>query len=103
VLKVRSFRPYPGEQIKEALGKAAAVGELDRAISFGLGGPLFHVVRSALYGDKRPLLNFIYGLGGREILPEQIESVYADLAAACRSDSRANGRLKEIMCSPNGT
>ncbi|MEK7817371.1 MAG: pyruvate ferredoxin oxidoreductase [Actinomycetota bacterium] len=77
VLQVRTFRPFPTRQIAAALSGAKAVGVLDRSDSFGAqGGPLFTEVRSALYEtDARPkAFNFIYGLGGREIYPKNIES-----------------------------
>jgi len=70
LLKVRVFRPFPGSQIAAAIKRAKAVCVLDRSVSFGLaGGPLFNEIRSAAYGAKLqvPIINFIYGLGGRDI------------------------------------
>jgi pyruvate ferredoxin oxidoreductase alpha subunit len=82
VLKVRCFRPFPAEQIRQALSGAAIVGVMDRAVSFGLGGPLFHEVRSALYGGQTPTMDFIYGLGGRDLSLEDAKSVFRTLAEA---------------------
>ncbi len=86
VLKVRTFRPFPGEEIREALGRAVTVGVMDRAISFGLGGPLYHEVRSACRGASSPMLNFIYGLGGRDLRLEDVREAFRTLAKA--EDSR---------------
>ena len=51
-------------------------------MSFGAhAGPLYAEVTSALYsfGKQIPVNNYIYGLGGRMILPEELSSVYDDL------------------------
>jgi pyruvate ferredoxin oxidoreductase alpha subunit len=82
VLKVRCFRPFPGEQIRQALQGAAMVGVMDRAISFGLGGPLFHEVRSARYREGDSMMNFIYGLGGRDLSLDDAKGVFRALARA---------------------
>lgn len=83
VVKVRCFRPFPVEELKQALANCKAVAVLDRAESFGAeGGPLFLEVRSALYdlGCRVPLVDYIYGLGGSDVKLELIESVYKDLS-----------------------
>ncbi len=85
VLKIRCFRPFPAARIREALADAAVVGILDRAISFGLGGPLFHETRSARYGDGGPMIDFIYGLGGRDLSLDDVKGVFHALAEAGRS------------------
>ncbi len=79
VLKIRCFRPFPAAEIAEALSGASAVGIMDRAISFGLGGPLYHEVRSAIYEEQKPTANFIYGLGGRDIPLDDIKDVFLQL------------------------
>ena len=80
VLKVRSFRPFPGDEIAEVLGRVGTAAVMDRAISYGLkGGPLFNEVRS-FAGAKCPLLvNYVYGLGGRDINATEIEGIFAEL------------------------
>jgi pyruvate ferredoxin oxidoreductase alpha subunit len=65
---------------------------LDRAASFGAhAGPLYHEITSALftYGSVIPTNNYIYGLGGREILPEDLSSVYDDLQQVAESGQPA--------------
>ena len=82
LLRPRFFRPFPKEKIVQALSSLKAVAILDRSESFSnQGGPLFTEIRSALLDEtKKPLtVNYIYGLGGRDINLEQIKSVYADL------------------------
>jgi pyruvate ferredoxin oxidoreductase alpha subunit len=68
------------------------VGVLDRDDSFGAqGGPVFLEIRAALYdNDPRPqVLPFIYGLGGRDIFPDNIEQAFAVLEDAAKSGRRA--------------
>ena len=79
VLKIRCFRPFPADEIAEALAGADTVGVMDRAISFGLGGPLYHEMRSALYGQDRPMADFIYGLGGRDLPLDDMKDVFKQL------------------------
>ena len=89
VLQVRTFRPFPVTQIAEALAGAKAVGVMDRSDSFGAqGGPLYTEVRSALYEtSQRPAVhNFIYGLGGRELYPKNIDEAVALLERAAAGE-----------------
>ncbi len=94
MIRVRLFRPFPYVEYAKALSGCKAVGVLDRAESFGAqGGPLFLEVRAALYDcDPRPkVLPFIYGLGGRDIFPANIDEAFAALrkaASAKKVDTR---------------
>jgi len=93
MLKIRAYRPFPAEEIANALAGASAVAVLDRAASFGAdAGPLYHEVTSALYtnGKAVPTNNYIYGLGGREILPEDLSSVFDDLQQVASSGQPAS-------------
>ena len=79
-LRVKFFRPFATEEIQNALGGAKAVAVIDRDYSYGspsYGGVLFHELRSALYPlNERPLmLNFIAGLGGREVMVRDINEM----------------------------
>lgn len=70
LLKLRLWRPFPFEEIKEAIGSVKKLIVTDRAISFGgPGGPVFSEIKSALYaGARRPqIYNYIIGLGGRDV------------------------------------
>ena len=92
LLKPRFFRPFPRERIIKALSHLKAVAIMDRSDSFSSeGGPLFNEIKSALYeSDKKPLVaNYIFGLGGRDIFPEDIKKVYEDMDAA-----KKTGKLK---------
>lgn len=82
LLKPRCFRPFPHQEIVEALKDKAAVGVMDRSDSFGaLGGPLFIEICAAFQGHglTTKAVDYIFGLGGRDTAPDQIESVFHDL------------------------
>jgi len=82
LLKLRLFRPFPYKEITQALFHLKVIAILDRSNSFGaFGGPLFTEIRSALLeaGKVPQNVNYIYGLGGRDINQTDITSIYADL------------------------
>jgi pyruvate ferredoxin oxidoreductase alpha subunit len=85
LLRMRAFRPLPVEDIISNLSGKKVVAVMDRACSFGgNGGPLFHEIRHAVYDlpDKPKLVNYIYGLGGRDIQPYMIDGIYKELQKA---------------------
>lgn len=82
LLKVRVFRPFPGEEIAKALSKAKAVAILDKADSLnGQGGALYEDVVAGMYNEKLniPAINYIFGIGGRDTTVKDIKKVYNDL------------------------
>lgn len=97
LLKPRLFRPFPYEEVADALRNTKAVCVMDRADSFGGYGPLFMEISSALYQlQKRPaLINKIYGLGGRDYLPSHAELVLNGLNEIARGGNV--GLVKEYI------
>lgn len=85
VVKIRCFRPFPAERLNQALAGAEVIGVMDRAVSFGLGGPLFHEIRSHRFGTSTPLMNFIYGLGGRDLSLDRATDIFRWLLQAAES------------------
>jgi pyruvate ferredoxin oxidoreductase alpha subunit len=82
LFKPRLFRPFPYEQVGKALKHLKAICVLDRADAFGGSyGPLFLEIATSLYPyrDKPILINKIYGLGGRDYLPEHAELALNEL------------------------
>jgi pyruvate/2-oxoacid:ferredoxin oxidoreductase alpha subunit len=77
LLKVRLFRPFPVEDVREALADACKVAVIDRNISFGHGGIFAEEIKSALYNglQRPPLFGFIIGLGGRDVTPASIRGI----------------------------
>lgn len=80
VLRLRTFRPFPGDEIARALENVDAVAVLDRSVSYGLeGGPVFHELRSYAQGSPLKMINYVYGLGGRDVYTRDIEDVFREL------------------------
>lgn len=82
LIKIRVFRPFPFDEIKHALTGIKVVGVMDKCEGFsGAGGPLFAEIRSALYDShERPeMINFVYGLGGRDVTVDTIKGVFNEL------------------------
>ncbi len=88
VIKPWVYRPFPAREIVEAAGSLKALAVLDRACSFGAPyGPLGSDVASALKQHRRdlPVLNYVYGLGGRDIRPSEIRSVFDETLRAAET------------------
>ncbi len=77
MINLRTYRPFPTEELIEAVKHAKIIGVVDRATAFGspTGGPISSDVRSALQNDNTTrdlsIVPFINGLGGRDVLPEE--------------------------------
>ncbi len=94
MVRIRMFRPFPFEELREILKGAKVVGVMDRGISFGSYGPSFMEINTALYDlRERPLLiNYVYGLGGRDAPPDLIEKMFMELLEAAKT-----GEVKEKL------
>lgn len=94
MLKLRAFRPFPHEELVDALGSMKAIAVMDRSDSFGaMGGPVFAELRSAFYRKADvPIVDYIYGLGGRDVPATDVEKVYRDL-----DDIAKSGEVGELV------
>jgi len=97
LLKPRVFRPFPAQELVAALKGVQVAAILDRSIVFGAmegAGPLFLESCAALFaaGSTTKLVNYIYGLGGRDVLPDQIERVASDLREIANT-----GKVKSLV------
>lgn len=95
MIKLRSYRPFPAGQLADLLEPLKAVAVMDRSLSpGGDGGPVFVETRSALFDRTgRPkVINFIYGLGGRDVGIADIETTFNGL-----SEVAATGEVKETV------
>ncbi|MBE5874604.1 MAG: pyruvate ferredoxin oxidoreductase [Lachnospiraceae bacterium] len=84
LLKVRVFRPFPGEEMAEALKNCKAIAIMDRCEGYNaVGGPLGAELTAALYRAKSTAetVNIIYGLSGRDVKTSDVEDVYEKLQA----------------------
>lgn len=79
LLKIRLYRPFPAEEIAEALKNVKAMAIMDRAEGYsGHGGPLGADVMAALFRARSQAyaINYVYGLGGRDVRVEDMEHIY---------------------------
>ncbi len=91
LLKLRLWRPFPFEELRQAVQGAEVLIVLDRALSFGgPGGPVCSEIRSALYDrEKRPkVVSFVGGLGGRDITVDGFEEIVNKGVEIARKGSR---------------
>lgn len=82
LLKLRCFRPFPGEAIAQALSHVRAVGVMDRALSFGAAGHPLYLEVCAVFFQRalRPaVVNYVFGIGGRDTNPANITQIYREL------------------------
>ena len=82
LLRLRTFRPLPVEELRKALSNVVAIAVMDKSMSFGgFGGAVFTEVRHALYDDKKhpSIVNYIYGLGGRDSSPRELRTIFEEL------------------------
>lgn len=82
LVRLRCFRPFPSEDLKAALAGATRVAVLDKNVVLGAGGATARgavalEVRDALYGSTIPVLDYVIGLGGRDVRIEDIRKVVA--------------------------
>ena len=88
MVKVRVFRPFPAEEIAEALGNLKAVAIMDKADSLNaLGGALYEDVISSMYTAKKqvPAVSYVYGIGGRDTTSNNIHEVFDYLAQVAKT------------------
>ena len=82
IIKIRSFRPFPGEEIATSLKKCKAVAVMDRCESFSTnGGPVGAETMQAMYtnGCTAKAINIMYGIGGRDVTVGDMRGVYDTL------------------------
>jgi pyruvate/2-oxoacid:ferredoxin oxidoreductase alpha subunit len=80
LLRVRVFRPFPSEEIRELLIGRKKVAIIDRNISFGHGGIFAQEIKSALFNceNKPPIWGYVTGIGGRDVTVEHIKEIVND-------------------------
>jgi pyruvate/2-oxoacid:ferredoxin oxidoreductase alpha subunit len=85
LVKLRFWRPYPRDQLRKIAERVKAVGVYDRAISYGVGGPSFIEFRNAAYGLQVPTVDFITGLGGRDVSSDDVRLMFDRLLETART------------------
>lgn len=75
VLKIVSFRPFPDAEIAKILSHAKNIAVIDKSLSLGQEGIIATEIKRALSGEKKNIVSYILGLGGRDITKDMIKSV----------------------------
>ena len=79
--RVRTFRPFPEEEVRDLARRVNAIAVLDRSYTFGAAGAFFTEVCGSLYplADRPAVKDYIVGLGGRDITPKIVENIFSDM------------------------
>jgi pyruvate ferredoxin oxidoreductase alpha subunit len=78
LLRIRVFRPFPGEEIVQALSHVKRIAVLDKNVSLGSrGGAAAIEIRDTMYGSAIPVKGYVLGLGGRDIRKKDIKDIVA--------------------------
>ncbi len=88
LIKLRIMRPFPADRLAGLLPRFPVVAIMDRSDTMStMGGPVFNEARSVLYeSDKKPMImNYVYGLGGRDVTEEDIKKIFSDMEKALKT------------------
>jgi len=87
VLKLRSYRPFPKEEVLKATSQAKAVAVISRAVSYGIGTPVYSDIAATMANtsEKPVLLNVIAGLGGRDVAQKDIMTIFEKAMKAAKT------------------
>jgi len=78
-LAIKCFRPWPLQEVREALAGAARVVVLEKAFAVGAGGIVGQNVRLALSGEPIEVHDIVAGLGGRPITKKALRGLFAEV------------------------
>ncbi len=93
LIQLRLFRPFPSEELLAALAGKKRVAIIERAMPGGaLNGPLFNEITSLLQSRKIDTVteNYILGLGGRDVLPDDFKAIFGKPFTARESGAYQN-------------
>ncbi|MCX7959747.1 MAG: pyruvate ferredoxin oxidoreductase, partial [Deltaproteobacteria bacterium] len=99
LLKIRLFRPFPDEDLARLLEKKKNIVVIDRAMPQGaMNGPVYNEIAALLrkYNIKANIFNYIVGLGGRDVLPEDFISIYNEVVKPSKVKSGGKTNYKVI-------
>jgi len=81
LLTLRAFRPLPQEAIRRTLAGIPHVAVLDRALSPGGPPPLYAEIAATMSGHGGRISSMVYGLGGRDLEPQHVRDLFAELSS----------------------
>lgn len=102
--KLRFMRPFPRREILEIAGRVKAMGVIDKDISVGYEGIVFTNVNSTVcdLASPPPRINFIGGLGGRNISKDNVREMFSQLIKLARGESMERIQFINVGCEHNG-
>ncbi|MCP3902935.1 MAG: pyruvate ferredoxin oxidoreductase [Planctomycetes bacterium] len=88
MIKVKTFRPFPGAELIDACKNAGKVGVLDRNYSSGTGGVFWQEIKAAAQGRRDDLMiqDYLTGVCGGDVVPEMIDEVFDDLCGRTKTE-----------------
>lgn len=100
LIKLRYLRPFPTEALLQAIGNAKVVGVVDKNISFGYEGTIFTNVNSAILqmGKMPVVLNFICGLGGRDVTKENVREMFHSMLKSANGEKQETVQYMNVRC-----
>ena len=100
--RIRSFRPFPHDEVRALASKVDGIGVLDRSYTFGAAGAMFTEVKASAYSSqKRPAMkDYIAGLGGRDITPKVLEKIFEDIQLSARRSEGAEVEWVDVAGLP---
>ena len=98
VVAPRVFRPFPLEEVAEALQNVKAIACMDRSAPGGTVGALYNEVSGALFNTPaRPLMtNLIYGLGGRDMTIAGLKDIFRNLDKEAKA-GKLSGKIQRFI------
>lgn len=100
LVKLRYLRPFPTEALTDALKQAKVVGVIDKNISFGYEGTIYTNVNSAILqsGLTPDVMNFICGLGGRDVTKENLNQMFDAMLRALEGEKQERIQYLNVRC-----
>lgn len=100
VLKLRYLRPFPVKKICEVVKNSKALGVVDKNISYGFEGTIFTNVNSAVATLKNmpSTINFIGGIGGRDITKNNIREMFESLLKEGNGEKQDRIQYVNVRC-----
>lgn len=93
LLKIKLFRPFPYCKVKSSLSKAKRAVVLDRSDNYSSNAPVYSEVLNSLHNAKVQINSCIYGLGGRDLLEEDVQKIFDNMMKGRKQDKYVGCRV----------
>ena len=97
LLRICMFRPFPAEEVAEALKNVKVIGVVDRSSGLGAAqGPVCSEVKAACYGSTAKIFSFVGGIAGRDISDGSFRKIFGELLDVCEGKSDSCGKWFDV-------